>query len=186
MPRAECFPNPDAAFESPTPLEQARPIKMSPSSTKDLSKRRYVYRLDAAGRWSYGRNPVDDPELARQFFRDIYKEGDAYRLECEGEICTVRVDDAPSFVEEVTLRAAGDALDEVVLTLASGARESLDPATLTTAADGALICTDSRGLRTKFRRGPHLALARYIRETSDGRYVLALREREYEIALRSD
>lgn len=159
---------------------------MSPSSTRDLSKRRYVYRLDAAGRWSYGRNPVSDPELARQFFRDIYEEGDAYKLECEGEVCTVRVDDAPSFVEEVALRAAGDILEEVTLVLASGVREELEPASLRTAPDGALVCTDSRGLRTKFRRGPHLTLARYIRETSDGRYVLALRNREYEIPLRSD
>lgn len=157
-------------------------MSLSSAKARDLSRRRYVYRLDGAGHWSYGRNRVDDPELARQFFRDIYRSGESYKLDCEGETCLVQVDDAPSFVEEIVLGESGDALEEATLVLASGARESLDASTLATAADGALICTDSRGLRAKFKRGPHLALARYIHETSDGRYILALRDREFEIA----
>lgn len=152
--------------------------------SRATKNRSYLYRLDSAGRWSYARNPVDDPELARQFFRDIYVGEDGqYKLDCEGEICRVKVADAPSFVDEVELQTGPEGLRAVTLVLASGVREPLDPASLSVSGvDGALVCTDSRGLRTKFRRKPHLALAHYIHEAGDGRYVLALRGEDYEVA----
>ena len=153
---------------------------------RDLSRRRYVYKLDAAGQWSYGRNRVDDPELARQFFRDIYLEGGSYKLECEGEICDVRVAGTPSFVDEVALETREGRLEAVTLTLASGAREALDPASLETAGDGALVCTDSRGLKSKFRRRPHLELAKFIRESGDGRYLIEVKGTAFEVRAAKD
>ncbi|MEW6778107.1 MAG: hypothetical protein AB1405_17555 [Bdellovibrionota bacterium] len=150
-------------------------------AARDLSKRVYVYRLDAEGRWSYGRNPMDDPALARQFFADIQKSAQgSYFVDCEGERCQVRVEDAPSFVDEIEIERGRAGLKAVKLLLASGKKERLDPSTLETGRAGALYCTDSRGLRARFRRKPHLELAALVEERG-GRYFLKVGGKEYEV-----
>ncbi len=130
---------------------------------------------------------MTDPALVRQFYSTITKMGDGeYVVACEGELCRIRVEDAPSFVEDVELRERPPGrLAAVTLRLASGASEPLDPATLETGRGGALYCTDSRGLRSRFQRRPHLALSRYIEERG-GRYLLPLAGREYKVRIEPD
>lgn len=164
-----------------------KPRKFGRISLKNMKKkaagpgkRVYLYHLDENGNWRYGRNPFEDPELARQFFRDIQEGADgSYFVDCEGERCLVRVADAPSFVEAIEVDIL-ESPGQIMLYLASGVREPLQPETLFTGASGALYCEDSRGLRTKFLKKAHLDLAKRIQE-KDGEYILFLGGRGYRI-----
>ncbi len=130
---------------------------------KDHKKRLYVYRLDAAGKWHYGRNPVTDPELARSFFRWLEQAPDgSWSFECEGERCRAVVEDAPQFVETVRAVAPDGLLAAVELMLASGLSEPLDPSTLVSAPNGALYCRLRSGQTAKFLKGPQLELSRWV------------------------
>ncbi len=134
---------------------------------KDTSGRLYVYRLDSRGQWHYGRNPVTDPALARDFFSWLYREPDgSWWLECEGEKCKVTVEDAPQFVESIRFHPdpadpAGK-LAGIDLTVGTGRSEPLDPGTLRSGKNGALYCRLRSGMEAKFHRAPQLELARWV------------------------
>lgn len=155
------------------------------AKVRDTSRRMYVYKLDEEGNWFWGKNPMDDPELVELFSRDIRFDADSghYIVICDGEVCRIRVKDAPSFVDEVELVENPDgSLREIWVTLLWGHREKLNPATLSAARNGALYCIDSRGLRTKFRKKPHLKLGKRVREEG-GRFVLRVDQKDYEVRL---
>ncbi len=128
-------------------------------------KRRYVYRLDSQGRWYFGRNQVTDPELEQSFFRWLRQdEAGGWFMKCEGEYCSVMVEDAPQFVTSIRceVEPGRRQLAQVILHLSSGNEESLNPQTLRPGRSGALYCTLSDGMMAKFHREPQLELGRWV------------------------
>jgi hypothetical protein len=92
-------------------------------------------RLDGEGRFWHEEALVDRPALRAALHRWISRHPDdgRYILENGYDWCYFTVDDVPCFV--VGLHATADA---VMLTLADGSEEPLDPATLREGAGGAL------------------------------------------------
>ncbi|MCW5828540.1 MAG: DUF1285 domain-containing protein [Deltaproteobacteria bacterium] len=152
--------------------------------SRDLSKRVYTYRLDGNGRWHYGKNPVTDPDLARDFFAGLQQEPDgSWSFLCEGERCRAVVEDVPQFVErlEAVTSPDGGALEAVGLVLGSGTSEMLDPGTLRSGTGGALYCTLKSGQSARFHRLPQLELARWVSEEADGAAVLRIAGRSFPV-----
>jgi uncharacterized protein len=128
-------------------------------------------RLDGDGRFWHDGALIERPALQAALHRWIrrHPEDGRYILENGYDWCYFAVDDVPCFV--TALRAAADAL---VLTLADGTEEPLDPATLREGPGGALYARvkahgPGGAWAAKLTRAAQAALAPFVvEEEADG------------------
>jgi len=141
-------------------------------------------RLDGEGRFWHDGALVDRPALQAALHRWIGRHPDdgRYILENGYDWCYLAVDDVPCFVTALTATA-----DAVILTLADGREEPLDPATLREGPGGALytrVRADAPGgaFDAKLTRAAQAALLPLVVEGSaaeGGRPWLVVGGRRY-------
>jgi hypothetical protein len=121
-------------------------------------------RLDREGRWWHDGEPVTHAGIHDALHRWLDRDDSTGRFVVRAgrEWCFVEVDDVPAFVRRV--RAEGDGVERrVLLVLADGAEEELDPATLRQAADNVLYCTVRAGrMPARFDRSAYWRLAQWV------------------------
>jgi len=138
-------------------------------------------RLDGEGRFWHDGALVERPALAAALHRWItrHPEDGRFILENGYDWCYFAVDDVPCFV--TSLRPERDV---VVLTLADGSEEPLDPATLREGPGGALYArvkaqAPGGAYAAKLTRAAQAALAPLVVEDEDGRPSLLVGGRRY-------
>jgi hypothetical protein len=140
-------------------------------------------RLDGEGRFWHEGALVDRPALQAALHRWISRHPDDGRtiLENGYDWCYLTVDDVPCFV--TALRVDGDA---VVLTLADGSEEPLDPTTLREGPGGALYArvraaAPGGAFDAKLTRAAQAALAPLVGEGADGQPCVRVGGRSYPV-----
>ncbi len=153
-------------FLRPPPPEQSRESKI---------------RLDGDGRFWHDGVLIERPALQAALHRWVrrHPEDGRFILENGYDWCYFAVDDAPTFV--TALRPAADA---VMLTLADGSEEPLDPSTLREGPGGVLYARVKAGAPggawdAKLTRAAQAALAPLLVEDADGRPCLRVGGRRY-------
>lgn len=130
----------------------------------DWLRRNSRVTLDREGRFYFQGALVEHPRVQRLFHRGLRPaEGGAIVLQVGEQWCYLEsVEDTAWFVEKAAV--AGD---RVLLTLADGSTEALDPATLSR-RDDRIYCVLSHGRRARFLRAALLTLAPWIDEDAAG------------------
>jgi hypothetical protein len=148
---------------SPRPVDHPDFFRLPPPEGQSRESR---IRLDGEGRFWHDGVLVERQTLRHALHQWISRHPDdgRYILENGYDWCYLTVDDVPGFV--VALRAAPDA---VLLTLADGTEEPLDPATLREGPGGALytrVKAHARGgaFDAKLTRAAQAALAPLVVE----------------------
>jgi hypothetical protein len=117
---------------SPRPSDHPEFFRLAPPPGQS---RQSSIRLDGEGRFWHEGALVEHPALQAAFHRWIRRHPDdgRYILENGYDWCYFTVEDVPCFVTALAATAAG-----LVVTLADGTQEPLDPTTLREGAGGAL------------------------------------------------
>ncbi len=121
--------------------------------------------LDEEGRWFHDGEEVGHPRIAEAFHRGLERAPDGrYLLRFGADWCFVEVRGTPlQVVAAIVEREAGRA----ELTFSNGAVEPLRPDTLCVRG-GVLFCAASSGMRARFSRSAHVALAECVEEGPGG------------------
>lgn len=139
----------------------------------ELLRSRSGLSIDADGRFLHRGEPITHERTLQVLWRSLERGGDGrYLVRVGRESAYVEVEDAPYVVRGVVEDPGGSP----VLLLSDGAREPLDPATLTLGADGVLRCTVKGGHPARFGRSAQVTLGLLVEEhpPGSGRLVLTI------------
>lgn len=132
----------------------------------DVLRRNSRLRIDREGRWWLDRRLVENDKVQVLFHQclSVDAETGQHKLTVGSQWAYVQfVDDTAWFVKRVHLVEPN-----IILTLADGSQEPLEPATLSMSSPTDLYCVLSGGRRARFLREGLIDLAPYLQETEDG------------------
>ncbi|MFT7622976.1 MAG: hypothetical protein ACI9WU_002151 [Myxococcota bacterium] len=144
----------------------------------DHLRRNSRLRLDKEGRWSLDGRPVEHPRVQRLFHQGVRAEGpDApapYSLHVGEQWAYIQfIEDTAYFVVKARIQEASRAgsvseAGRVVVSLADGTEQDLDPASISMSGPEDLYCVLANGHRARFGRDALAALLPLLEEDPEG------------------
>lgn len=145
-----------------------------------------MIHIDKDGTWFHHGAPIIHQGILQLFYRSIRQdEKGRYLLVLKEQTCVLEVEDTPFVIARTTLMPPDpdDSRERFLLRLVDGTEETLDPATLTVAADHVLYCKIRGGrFPARFSRPAYYQLARHIEQDAKTRgFFLMVAGRRYHL-----
>ena len=137
------------------------------------------------GNWYYRGKEIIHPEILDLFKSSLTQpEEGKYVLEIGSDRAEVSVEDTPYFICRVDLQNKEDGASEYLIDIDDGAREILDPQTLSISTENVMYCRiRNGGFTARFLRRAYYQLAEFIEEDEgSGRFYLPQSGRKFYIA----